>query len=223
MSINYFREPLKKLTLIGITGTKGKTTTTYMIKRILEKAGHRVGIIGTIGYVKDDELIKTDNTTPESYLLQKYFYDMTKSNIEYAVIEVSSQSLKLYRTYGMHFDYAIFTNIAEDHIGKNEHEDFDEYFNCKLKIFDNCDIAIINKDDDQYDNILKYIEKTKIKKVISYSAKDIEKNIIEKDDLLGVEFKTKDFTQSIIIPLPGLHYTIYTMLYQLLLSQEKSV
>ena len=219
LSINYFREPLKKLTLIGITGTKGKTTTTYMIKRILEKAGHKVGIIGTIGYVNGDELIKTDNTTPESYLLQKYFYDMTKSNIEYAVIEVSSQSLKLYRTYGMHFDYAIFTNIAEDHIGKNEHKDFDEYFSCKLKIFDNCDIAIINKDDEQYDNILKYIEKTKIKKVISYSAKDIEKNIIEKDDLLGVEFKTKDFSQSIIIPLPGLH-NIYNALSAITVTRE---
>lgn len=222
LSINYFRNPLSKLTLIGITGTKGKTTTSYMIKNILEKAGHKVGIIGTIGYVKNNEVIKTDNTTPESYLLQKYFYDMTKNNIEYAVIEVSSQSLKLYRTYGMHFDYAIFTNIAEDHIGKNEHKDFNEYFNCKLKIFDDCDIAIINKDDEQYDNIIKYIENTKTKKTISYSGKEIEKNIIEKDNLLGVEFKIKTFNESIIIPLPGLH-NIYNALSAITISKELGI
>lgn len=222
LSINFFRKPLNKLTLIGITGTKGKTTTSYMIKNILEKAGHKVGIIGTIGYVKNNEVIKTDNTTPESYLLQKYFYDMTKENIKYAVIEVSSQSLKLYRTYGMHFDYAIFTNIAEDHIGRNEHKDFDEYFNCKLKIFDNCDTAIINKDDEQYDNIIKYIENTNTKKVISYSGKEIEKNIIEKENLLGVEFKTKDFNENVIIPLPGLH-NIYNALSAITLVKELGI
>lgn len=211
LSINYFRKPLQSLILIGITGTKGKTTTSYMIKTILEKAGKKVGVIGTIGYIKNQEIIKTDNTTPESYLLQKYFYDMKKNGIEYAVIEVSSQSLKLYRTYGINFDYALFTNIAEDHIGKNEHKDFEEYFSCKLKIFDNCDVAILNKDDEKYEEIKNYVTNNKVNKVIEFSIKNIEKNIIETESLLGVEFKIDGFNKKIVIPLPGLH-NIYNAL-----------
>ena len=219
LSINYFRHPLNDLVLIGITGTKGKTTTSFMIKRILEKAGKKVGLIGTIGFIRGNELIKTDNTTPESYILQKYFYMMKQDGIEYAIMENSSQSFKLDRTYGVHFNYAVFTNIAEDHIGKNEHKDFDEYFNCKLKIFDDCDNAIINKDDDQYDNIIQYIHKKELKKVIPYSAKEIEKNIVETDNLLGVEFKLKDFQNSIVIPLPGLH-NIYNALSAITVAKD---
>ena len=121
-SANFYGNPSKNFKLIGVTGTKGKTTTTFMIKKILEKAGKKVGLIGTIAtYINDKKIKDSDRTTPESIELQKTFADMVKAGVEVVVMEVSSQSLKLHRVDGCDFDIVLFTNFSEDHISPNEH------------------------------------------------------------------------------------------------------
>ena len=121
---NWFGNPAAKLKVIGLTGTKGKTTTTHMIKKILEEAGNKVGMIGTLGAFIGTEKYKTANTTPESYELQRLFAKMLEEGCTYAVMEVSSQALKLGRTAGIDFAYGAFLNISPDHISPDEHKDF---------------------------------------------------------------------------------------------------
>ena len=123
----YYDYPGDKLRVIGITGTKGKTTTTYMVKSILENAGYKVGLIGTIETIIGDTVIPSANTTPESLLVQKYLRQMLDEGCDCAVMEVSSQGLMLHRTAGFTFDIGIFTNIEPDHIGPNEHTSFEHY------------------------------------------------------------------------------------------------
>lgn len=131
MSAAYFGYPADKMKVIGITGTKGKTTTTYMIKSILEETGHKVGLIGTIEAIIGDKKIPSCNTTPESYTIHKYFAEMVEAGCDCVVMEVSSQGLMLHRTAGIPFEIGIFTNLGRDHIGPNEHKDFDDYKRCK--------------------------------------------------------------------------------------------
>lgn len=144
-----FDYPAKKMITIGVTGTKGKTTTTYMIKTTLEHSGKKVGMIGTNGVFIGDDFLPSVNTTPESYELQRYFSKMVEEACDYVVMEVSSQGLKLKRSAGIEFDYGIFTNISPDHIGKDEHLNFEEYLECKTRLFDQTLCAIINTDDEQ--------------------------------------------------------------------------
>ena len=153
-SAAYFGYPAEKLKVIGITGTKGKTTTTYMVKSILENAGYKVGLIGTIEAVIGEKHIPAANTTPESYMVQKYFHDMVEAGCDAVVMEVSSQGLMLHRTQGFVFDFGIFTNIEPDHIGPNEHKDFDDYLHCKSMLLRQCKVGIVNRDDEHFDRII---------------------------------------------------------------------
>ena len=150
----YFDNSPDKLKIVGVTGTKGKTTTSFMIKNILEAAGHKVGLVGTIGIFMGDEHIITDNTTPESFVLYESFAKMLDLGIDYVVMEVSSQSLKYNRVDGITFEYAVWTNIAPEHIGENEHTDFEDYISSKLKIFSKCRNAVINSDTEYYDRVI---------------------------------------------------------------------
>ena len=127
MSAAYFGYPAEKLKVIGITGTKGKTTTTYMVKSILEGVGHKVGLIGTIEALIGEKSVPANNPTPESYTIHQYFAEMVEAGCDSVVMEVSSQGLMLHRTAGILFEIGIFTNLGEDHIGPNEHKDFDEF------------------------------------------------------------------------------------------------
>ena len=154
-SANYFGRPDEKLNTIAITGTKGKTSVSFMLKRIYECAGHKVGVIGSTGTYIGDTEYETANSTPESYLLHKYYKEMLDSGCDTAIIEATSQGFKLHRTYGIKFNTGIFTNLSPDHIGENEHKDFDEYLECKKKIFSQCQKAIVNKDSDNYDAIIR--------------------------------------------------------------------
>lgn len=154
ISAAWFDHPAEKLKTIGITGTKGKTTTTYLVKSILENAGHKTGLIGTIETIIGDEHIPAVNTTPESYLVQKYFAQMAEAGCDSVVMEVSSQGLMLHRTAGFTFDIGIFTNIEPDHIGPNEHKDFQDYLHCKSLLFQQCKIGIFNGDDQHLDKLL---------------------------------------------------------------------
>lgn len=147
LSAARFGYPAKKLTMIGVTGTKGKTTTTHMIKAILEAAGKKVGLIGTTGVVIGDHVTPTMNTTPESYELHKAFAQMAEAGCTHAVMEVSSQGIKMHRVDGILFDYGIFTNISPDHIGPDEHADFEEYLYYKTRLLTNCRVGLLNAND----------------------------------------------------------------------------
>lgn len=154
ISAAWFDYPAKKLKTIGITGTKGKTTTTYLVKSILENAGHKTGLIGTIETIIGEEHIPSANTTPESYLVQQYFAKMAEAGCDSVVMEVSSQGLMLHRTAGFTFDIGIFTNLEPDHIGPNEHKDFQDYLRCKALLFKQCKTGIFNADDQHLEQIL---------------------------------------------------------------------
>lgn len=153
MSAAYFGYPAEKLKVIGITGTKGKTTTTYMVKSILEGVGHKVGLIGTIEALIGDKSIPANNTTPESFTIHQYFAEMVKEGCDSVVMEVSSQGLMLHRTAGIEFEIGIFTNLGEDHIGPNEHKDFEDYKRCKGILFTQCRLGIANVDDQWYEDV----------------------------------------------------------------------
>ncbi len=155
ISAAWFGHPAKEMKIIGITGTKGKTTTTYLIKSILEKAGYKVGLIGTIETIIGDEHIPSQNTTPESLVLQQSFRKMADAGMQAVVMEVSSQALMLHRTQGFVFDLGIFTNISPDHIGPNEHNSFEEYMACKGLLFKQCRQGIVNGDDENWQNVTK--------------------------------------------------------------------
>ncbi len=155
MSAAYFDYPAKKLKIIGVTGTKGKTTTTYMVKSILEGVGHKVGLIGTIEAVIGDRSVPANNTTPESYTIHQYFAEMVKAGCDSVVMEVSSQGLMLHRTAGIPFEIGIFTNLGEDHIGPNEHKDFEDYKRCKGILFTQCKLGIANVDDPWYEDVFR--------------------------------------------------------------------
>jgi len=148
VACNFYGNSSKKFTLIGVTGTKGKTTTCYMIKSILEKAGKKVGLIGTIeNLIGDKSLGESSRTTPGSVELQKMFYQMAKEKCDVVVMEVSSQSLKFNRVLGSYFDIGVFTNFSEDHISEKEHPDMEDYFKSKEKLFAMCPKGYVNADD----------------------------------------------------------------------------
>ena len=190
VSAAWFDYPAKKLTVIGLTGTKGKTTTAHMIKSILEEAGHMVGMIGTIGAYIGNEKIPTKNTTPESYELHFLFHQMVEQGCSYVVMEVSSQALKMKRTFGIQFNYSAFLNISPDHISPNEHKDFNEYMQCKKKLFSQCDYAIINIDADYWDAVTKDCKEVytvSCEEQADFMAREIEN--IWKPGFLGVSYK----------------------------------
>ncbi|MCI8418692.1 MAG: UDP-N-acetylmuramoyl-L-alanyl-D-glutamate--2,6-diaminopimelate ligase [Lachnospiraceae bacterium] len=149
----WFGHPADEMTLIGITGTKGKTTTSHMICRILEAGGHKVGLIGTMGAFMGEEKFSTKNTTPESYELHGLFAQMRKGGCDTVVMEVSSQGLKQKRTEGIIFDYGLFLNISPDHIGPGEHEDFEEYLACKKLLFSQTKVTLANQDDPNWQQV----------------------------------------------------------------------
>ena len=154
MSAAYFGHPAEKLKTIGITGTKGKTTTTYMVRSILESAGIKTGLIGTIESIIGDEKIPSANTTPESYRVQELFAKMVDAGLDAVVMEVSSQALMLHRVSGFVFDIGVFTNLEPDHIGENEHKDFADYMHCKSLLFQQCKHGIFNGDSEHLQGIL---------------------------------------------------------------------
>ena len=147
LSAAWFGYPAEKMTVIGLTGTKGKTTTAHMVKAILEAAGHKVGMIGTIGALIGGEKVTTKNTTPESYELHSLFARMADAGCSHVVMEASSQGFKLHRTAGIRFDVGVFLNLSPDHIGAGEHESFEEYLHCKSMLFDQCERGLVNVDD----------------------------------------------------------------------------
>ena len=164
VACTFYDNPSKKLKVIGITGTKGKTTTTFMVKSILEAHGLNVGLIGSIAvYINEEKIEDTDRTTPESIEIQKNLALMVEKNVDVAILEVSSQALKLDRVTGCNFYIGLFTNLTEDHISPNEHPTMEDYFNCKLKLIKEAKYGIINNDDEKLKTIKNLIPDKEIK------------------------------------------------------------
>ena len=206
VSINYFNNPGSKLTTIAITGTKGKTTTSFMIKNILDEDNKKVGVIGTMGVFFGDKHYSTVNTTPESYDIQKYLREMVNDGVEYLVMEVSSQALKVGRVDGMVFDYGVFTNLSEDHIGDNEHKNMEEYIYCKSLLFKMCKNGIFNIDDIHYNEMIKDCTC----KVYTFGHNKDANLVIDKVELLrrehfiGLEMKTSGMVEDVfLVNTPG--------------------
>ncbi len=150
LAMRLFKYPQSKLKTIAITGTKGKTTTSFMIKKILEEAGYKCGLIGTTGVYIGDKVYPAKNTTPESYETIRYMNEMVKKKMDFMVMEVSSQALKYDRVNDIIFDYGVFTNIFQDHIGPNEHPSMEDYIKSKAKLFNQCNYGIFNIDDKHF-------------------------------------------------------------------------
>lgn len=224
ISSNFYGNPSKKLKLIGVTGTKGKTTTTFMIKEILEKAGKKVGLIGTIAtYINGKNMGESSRTTPESLELQKIFAQMVKEKVEYVIMEVSSQSLKLHRVEGCQFEMAIFTNLSEDHISEKEHPDMRDYFESKLKIFKMCKKAYINVDD-LYGS--KIPERFKDKDISTYGI-DNYCEVLAKDITITnsyVDFKVKigERNERVKVGIPG-RFSVYNSLAAICVARNLGI
>ena len=214
ISAAYFDYPANTLKVIGITGTKGKTTTTFMIKSILENAGYKVGLIGTIETIIGDKHIPANNTTPESYIVQEYFAEMLKAGCQVCVMEVSSQGLMMHRTAGIPFELGIFTNLAPDHIGPNEHASFEEYAECKGMLFKQCKVGIANADDENFEMVMK--DHTCTLETIGFSEKaDLRAsnvNLVGRPGYLGVTFDLTGLLNfPVEIDIPG-KFSIYNSL-----------
>lgn len=214
MSVEYFSHPADELTTIAITGTKGKTTTVAMIRSILEKAGIKTATIGTLGIVIDNQIYKTNNTTPESYEIQQAMRKMVSEGCKAMVIEASSLGLKWHRTDGIMFDYGIFTNFSNDHIGAAEHKDMDEYLACKSLLFKQCKVGLINRDDEMWDKVTK--DHTCEVETYGFSNDaDIVAHgdtLIARPGYIGVHFDTTGKKQlSVDVAIPG-RFSVYNAL-----------
>ena len=220
-SANFYKNPSKKFKLIGVTGTKGKTTTTFMIKEILERSGKKVGLIGTIAiYINGKKIQDSDRTTPESIELQQIFAKMVDEGVEVVVMEVSSQSLKLHRVTGCEFDYVLFTNFSEDHISPNEHPDMKDYFESKLKLFKMCKNGIVNTDDLHGAKIPGLFPENNI---VTYGI-DNYANVLAKDITITnsyVDFKVKitDRNERVKTGIPG-RFSVYNSLAAICVAQK---
>lgn len=225
MSVEYFEHPADKLTTIAITGTKGKTTTVAMIRSILQTSGIKTGTIGTLGILIDNQVYKTNNTTPESYEIQEAMRRMVNEGCKAMVIEASSLGLKSHRTDGVIYDYGIFTNFSNDHIGESEHKDLNDYLKSKALLFKQCKIGIINKDDENAENIL-----------IDHSCDIVTYGIINDADLkakndkliadpgyIGVHFETEGIKNlSVNVPIPG-RFSVYNALSAIALTSKMGI
>ena len=214
LSAAYFGYPAEQMKIIGITGTKGKTTTTYLVKSILEHAGRTVGLIGTIEAVIGERHIPAANTTPESYVLQQYFREMADAGCDTVVMEVSSQGLMMHRTQGFVFDIGIFTNIEPDHIGPNEHKDFEDYMACKGLLFRQCRVGIVNCDDVHWQKVTE--GHTCRLETYGFSEKaDLQAynmRLVTKPGSLGVDFEVRGLIDlSVETNTPG-RFSVYNAL-----------
>lgn len=172
---------------------KGETTTTYMIKAILEAAGEKTGLIGTNGAIIGSDHFTTMNTTPESYILQEYFAKMVEQGCRYMVMEVSSQSYLMHRVDGIFFDYSIFLNISNDHIGPNEHASFEEYLYYKKLLLQNSRVCLVNRDDGHFREIIEgakaEIKTFSMEHSADFRAADVK--YIREHDFVGLDFKRR--------------------------------
>ena len=224
VACNFYDNPSKKFNLVGVTGTKGKTTTTFMIKKILEKQGQKVGLIGTIAkYIGNKNLGESDRTTPDSLELQQLFSQMAQEKVDTVVMEVSSQSLKLDRVAGCKFDVVLFTNFSEDHISPKEHPDMEDYFNSKLKLFKMCKTGFINADDLKVSQVKKLLPDNDIQTYgIDNSADLLAKDITVTNSYVDFKVKLGDKNERVKVSIPG-RFSVYNSLAAICVAKKLGV
>ena len=213
-SAAYFGYPARQLKVVGITGTKGKTTTSYMIRAILEAAGIQTGLIGTIGAVIGGVVIPTENTTPESYEVQKFLRRMVDEGCRCAVLEASSIGLKDHRVSGFVFDIGLFTNFSPDHIGGNEHASLEEYLHCKQMLFRQCRLGVVNLDDPACGKMLEghtcEVETYGFSEQAQLRAAD--ERLVSRPGYLGVSFQLQGALEfPVTVDIPG-RFSVYNAL-----------
>ena len=213
-SAAYFGHPAKRLFTIGITGTKGKTTTAFMVREILERCGYKTGLIGTIEIITGSRHIESSNTTPESYDVQKYFKEMADNGCRCVVMEVSSQALMMKRCGGIMFDIGVFTNLEPDHIGPNEHASFEEYLHCKGLLFKQCKVGIVNGDDEHWQAVTEghtcALESFGMGEHCMLRAEN--RQLVHKPGELGVTFHVTGLMNfAVEVPMPG-KFSVYNAL-----------
>lgn len=214
LSAARFGYPARRMVTIGITGTKGKTTTAHMLKHILDTAGKKAGMIGTTGVMIGTESYPTVNTTPESYQLHQYFAKMVEAGCEYMIMEVSSQGIMMHRTDGIVFDYGIFTNISPDHIGPDEHDSFEEYLYYKSQLMTVCKTGLINRDDEHYNEIIAHsacaVRTFGLESAADYMADEIR--FVAEKEFVGLSFRVSgEYKLDVRMNIPG-RFNVYNAL-----------
>ncbi len=218
-SAQLFGQPAKQLTMIGVTGTKGKTTTAHMIRSVLMAAGKKVGIIGTNGVAYGDHFHELPNTTPENYELHKLFRQMLDAGCDTVVMEVSSQGVMMDRVSGIHFDVGVFTNLYPDHIGgPGEHKTFEEYRWWKGQLFQRCDVGVVNIDDPNTPALLeghtcRLVSYSVHSRQADYRAQDLK--LLRDENFLGIRFDLTGAQQpapmEMRVNMPG-EFSVYNSL-----------
>ena len=213
VSCNFFGNPTKEFSLIGVTGTKGKTTTTFMIKEILEEAGNNVGLVGTVAnYSGKRKIEDSERTTPDPIRLQELFREMANDGCNYVIMEVSSQSLKLGRVDGCEFNVGLFTNFSEDHISPNEHPTMEDYFLSKTKLFDMVNVGFANIDDPKSKRLIELKKNCSFK---TYSVKNDSDKKAENIEITNIltKFDCEINNEKVTVEaeIPG-EFTVYNAL-----------
>lgn len=212
----WFGYPSRKLTMVGVTGTKGKTTTAHMIKAVLEAAGNKVGIVGTVGVQYPGFSCELNNTTPEGYDLQGYLADMVKAGVTHCVMEVSSQGIMNQRVAGIHYNVGVFTNLYPDHIGGfGEHQTFEEYRWWKGQLFRRCDVGVVNADDPNTQPLLeghtcKLVTYGMHTNGVDFAADGLE--LLRSKEILGIRFHVSGKeNMDVQVNMPG-EFSVYNAL-----------
>lgn len=206
---NFFGNPAEQMKLIGLTGTNGKTTTSFLIKQIMENCGKKVGLIGTVQNMVGDEIYPAHYTTPDPHELQQLFRKMADAGCEYCVMEVSSQALAQGRVNGVHFTVAAFTNLTQDHL--DYHKTWENYFNAKRMLFEQCDTAVTNVDDRYGLEIVKDLPC----KVLTYAVNELQSDYTARNVNFaagGVKYELVcDQIGRVHCPIPG-RFSVYNSL-----------
>lgn len=210
MAATFYDYPYKKFKLIGITGTNGKTTTTYLIKSILEHLGKKVGLIGTNQNMIGDMIMETSRTTPDSLELMQLFDMIASHNVDYVVMEVSSHALAFDRVTACTFDVGAFTNITQDHL--DFHKTMEEYLAAKSILFNICNTGVVNKDDARSEYL---IENARCRNMITYGINqdcDLKaSNIILNEDGVKFDINYGGMEEHVDLPIPG-EFSVYNAL-----------
>lgn len=208
MACTCFGHPSSKMDIIGVTGTKGKTTSTYILHEILNRSGRKCGLIGSVENKIGNEAERSRHTTPEAWEFQSLLDQMWQKDVRHCVMEVSSLGLKFQRTRGVEFKIGVFTNFLNDHVSEGEHETEEDYFQSKLSLFDHCEIALVNRNSRRLQEILDYAG-TKTKKCYTYSVSEEADFYVRNmaptsvDGVPGMrfEFVCPDYEMDIFVPL----------------------
>lgn len=226
MSAAYFGYPARELFTIGITGTKGKTTTTYMVKNVLDSCGIKTGLIGTIETIVGEERTPSANTTPEAYAIHQSFRKMVDAGCKAVVMEVSSQGLMLDRTAGIMFDIGVFTNLEKDHIGPNEHTSMEHYMQCKGMLFKQCKVGIVNGDDAHLEKILEghtcKVETYGLNENVDVRATDVEFH--KEAGHIGMKYRVVQgaMEDEIEVGMPGI-FSVYNSLCAIAITSHLDI